>query len=611
MASEALENGIGKIGRANSRARRLQTAPRETEVKDNVRDIIDRIKSSSAFERQVPLQTTIITEQQTLGLPRAELDMESATISLAVGEGAYPKTLQVTPDILPNGDLTGLGQVTELSQLESANNLTSLRKRLTRRLAVPGMIVVAGAAGILGLNAARDKSVEAIAPVQSITSPLLEAKDTVSAPPLVTTESLPDEKNLTVQKYKLENKGFIRVFYNKEKLPVMYELSNGKKIPLDLEKVKEAAQTAREMNSTVLLDVGVMERYNTGNPKELEEALIEDKDHPVFKELPSNVMTAQELAERGIRVVQGKDVNLYITSDAFDWDAPLEAFNPVPQEPTNPMGDQNKDLKELHKPKSLTIVEADTFALFRQLLDHPEDPSAKMVPEFPEESIQKYVDFEKERLANKISDLQKKSTGVEETEQEILRKRTMLAAFEGDKVPLKQLIAGALDSSGRVPLSGDVQKWSSYLGVYLTDATTSKPWEGNNWVFFITRKTFSNDFTGIFMGPDGKIQIANQEVNFGGLFGKLPENFYRGNLTSEEYARAGTYSLPAIFEHEMNHLYLSTRGLLAFDEREVNMHAFWNNRVASSRLEMDPRDQSGRPFLLSVPKEYGGGYVRG
>lgn len=51
-------------------------------------------------------------------------------------------------------------------------------------------------------------------------------------------------------------------------------------------------------------------------------------EHPLSKEKPEDVLTKEELAQRGIEIIQTEEVKLHIRPGAFKKGALLEAFTP-------------------------------------------------------------------------------------------------------------------------------------------------------------------------------------------------------------------------------------------------------------------------------------------
>lgn len=409
--------------------------------------------------------------------------------------------------------------------------------------------------------------------------------------------------------------GDVKVFYNEQGSPVMCLFSDGQKIYLDQEKVAEAKRKAIANKSYEFLDVAVVEtdyEYRSGLHKSdpsrapIPISISTDEEHPILKELPEDVMSEEELVKKNVRIVQGKDVKLYIRESAFNKGEALEAMNPE-------FSSEDIDGEKIKGQKSLVIVVADTFALFRQLLDNPNDPSSMLLPEFPQSLIHDYEGLEKGRYKKELSRLQvelkkaalgKNLKDKQEIESSILMLKPMLSALEQGKVSVQELIAGTLENDFYFDFPEEVEKIRKIGGRFIAAG------QRENFIYVLTNNFFANAKYGLFINPDGELYINQQISTYGGSHGAVPNSYYLSFPSVQDYLAPGL-TIGEVMEHETYHFFLNANKRIN-GEDETNMHALWNIKDASSRWKNSGyEDSSQYSFIFSIPEWLAEGYVGG
>ncbi len=126
------------------------------------------------------------------------------------------------------------------------------------------------------------------------------------------------EEGLT-QKYE----GGITVFYNNEGLPVKYEKSDGSTVYFDVNKIHKAQEKSAQSGEPILIDsLTIPLSVNSDGPSPTPRA-----EHPIYPELPTDVMSEIELKKRGITIIQANNTDLHIRKNAFEPGGILAAYD--------------------------------------------------------------------------------------------------------------------------------------------------------------------------------------------------------------------------------------------------------------------------------------------
>ena len=121
------------------------------------------------------------------------------------------------------------------------------------------------------------------------------------------------------QDYKCLTFKNVKVFIDKEGLPVEYVLPDGKKIQFDkveIERIREKAIYDKEPEVISVISLDRLSNFST--------------EHPKVTELPEDVLSEEELEKRGVEIIQDNENDygrLYIREAAFEKGALLEDFN--------------------------------------------------------------------------------------------------------------------------------------------------------------------------------------------------------------------------------------------------------------------------------------------
>ena len=113
----------------------------------------------------------------------------------------------------------------------------------------------------------------------------------------------------------------IIVTIDKEGLPVEYVLPDGKKVSFDKELVKKLRKKAISSKEPEIISL----IEDTGRTSKSKDEL--SRERPKVSELPKDILSEEELAKRGINIVQADNTNLYLREGAFAEGNPLAVFN--------------------------------------------------------------------------------------------------------------------------------------------------------------------------------------------------------------------------------------------------------------------------------------------
>lgn len=107
--------------------------------------------------------------------------------------------------------------------------------------------------------------------------------------------------------------GGYRVFLDKEGLPYKYLDPEGTEVLLDIDRVKQARKFSIENWEPEVAHIisAPKTSIDIGVPISI------SPDKPFVKDLPEDVLSVEKLAERGVKIIQADNTNLYIRKQAF------------------------------------------------------------------------------------------------------------------------------------------------------------------------------------------------------------------------------------------------------------------------------------------------------
>lgn len=116
----------------------------------------------------------------------------------------------------------------------------------------------------------------------------------------------------------------IKVGIDKEGLPVKGILPTGEEVKFDAAKAREARELAKRTQEPEIVDV-VRMLASPEDRKEYEGEIEYTEAHPKVEKLPEDILSDEELAEKGLRIIPTDDYQLSIRRGAFDEGGPLNA----------------------------------------------------------------------------------------------------------------------------------------------------------------------------------------------------------------------------------------------------------------------------------------------
>lgn len=131
--------------------------------------------------------------------------------------------------------------------------------------------------------------------------PILE-RSTPAVPPTPTPEA----------EYKTYSVGLLTFSLGEDGIPISYKTLDGKIVKLDRNKLLEVRKKALANKEPEVFDIiPEQEVKKVSSPSN-------SKEHPVKKDLPEDVLSTDELAKRGIEIMQADNTDLYIRKGAFE-----------------------------------------------------------------------------------------------------------------------------------------------------------------------------------------------------------------------------------------------------------------------------------------------------
>lgn len=112
--------------------------------------------------------------------------------------------------------------------------------------------------------------------------------------------------------------GGIRVVVDKNGVPIKYKDQKGGEFPLNRDEMLKARQKAIDTKEPEIAKV---------IREEIPDIVIKGRPDEILQDLPKDVVPENELARKGVTIIQPGNTHLYVREEAFGRGAPLEQFN--------------------------------------------------------------------------------------------------------------------------------------------------------------------------------------------------------------------------------------------------------------------------------------------
>lgn len=488
------------------------------------------------------------------------------------------------------------------NKVSSGKNYRSVQTRLKK---VAGKVIIGTPLAALLMSSGNIDNPN-VPPPSHIAEP-----SPVSAP-------LPDfvssEKSFLENNY-INAGGGHRVYLNREGIPLKYTVEGGKEVILDLKTMKKMRDKAISSGEREIVTMILDDPHETGiiYPPSVE--------HPETRHLPDDVLSDEELNNRGIEIIQSRYTSLYIREGAFDENGPLVNFNST---------GRNIRIVLVDGPTvSQYFMKDDKYAKVRDLVPSidEEKKSIKTYRKERIESLEKQLTLQPRDMRDGFmmpdvySDYYKDDYYNSELFRSGLKNiKELIAAYKNmkdeDVLRIKKTSNPSADALGlydvrlhkSVSISSSGIKTNRYVNPTIFLAVGGSDYKQANVVFF---------------GPDGKIHSYATNFQFG-----------TGNITPKE---KDTHPNPADFlvnpeatsdnpksypyagqtagqslEHELEHDELIGQNFiegkeLDYSEYNTDVGAMKRIREAWEKWEKSGfTDNSGYHFVFSLP---GGGYI--
>ncbi len=377
-------------------------------------------------------------------------------------------------------------------------------------------------------------------------------------------------------------------------LPVNYTVSPtdmyGLPFTVDFDQTEVTAKRNEAINSGAPQIVNILEAGST--PK----ISTYSREHPFIKDLPSDTLPDEEVAQRGVRIIQGKDTHLSVRKAAFEPGGPLDAFNSTG--------------------RKLRIILVDGPTIHSNYMQDPK--------------------YTKEVLAS-VKRSEKPLPSTEEMRQSLMdQTQALLTASEGYKTLLSPTEFATIEASILKNMA-IAQRLTVETAGEITDryiASLPGRAAGQYDQFFLrdeeavfvsagSGKTTKNLIIGF--GSDGNLLFPIDGTPYLSDYRPKPENTYPNPNDFElnpqaspdnpdSYPYAGQ-SIGFVLLHELMHDRLTEQQYLKkmkenHSEYDTDMAAMDIVRNGSTKwVDSGFTDNSGYYFAFNVPQEFGGGYI--
>lgn len=525
----------------------------------------------------------------------------------------HPKVEQ--KPVITGGDFVKSGDTTFLSRLKRSPEIAKHASRLSIQKAALtasafSIIISSGCGNVEKQNTPPPpEPTPAVSQVEKMPSESIQFTRT---PPSTETSSTP---SLTESQFEHMSINGIDVALDKEGLPVFYKTADGKKVGFDRDEMRRIKTKAIENKEPEVITV-IRSEEEKGESK-----FQGTKERPLTKKLPKDVVSEEELAERGIKIIQApqnpnneKPINLYIREGAFEEGALLHAY-------------ENQANKDAESSLQLTIALVDApFVAQRFLQDSRyDDVRSSLDSENPEELIEEY----RQKLLEDLERSRTFSKKHNSNNDEAYDKAELMVLDNGilSKEEILKRIKPSKAKGGSSILAG---LHTGFVSTTIGGSATGVK-EGYTTIFIsvgVPKENFFKNVTDLshmYFGADGKF-------NFSKLYITHPLN----TLPNLEPKKEQGYPRPEDLElnpsaarekndypygvqtpgfglrHETQHNVLTTQALIKGqksnpNEYDTDMAAMQTIRESWDKWETSGfKDNSGYYFVFSLPE---GGYI--
>lgn len=387
--------------------------------------------------------------------------------------------------------------------------------------------------------------------------------------------------------------GLIKIAIDKSGAPVSYTSADGETVSFDQEKIEELRQEAIATKEPVVINMIPLPQSDTPNPAYLDQY---SPEHPKVDELPEDTLSDEQLAEKGIRIVQAPNTSLHIRQGAFE------------------KGGQFEDL--LNEKKNITIVLVDGPTVAANYMQDPRYAEFfnHHVPQI-EGSISQFRDRIIARSQEGLEYL-RKNEKPENYESLLLDAKIAINNYQTmtDEEIAKFMPSEAV--SGRYIYTYDYDRDSNFnrlstiptkksfifiaVGTNITYPEYSVLYFDSNGNFDNTKKFYN----GLDSTPQPKYTHPN------------PDELYKNPNVSP--SNPYIYMDPNIgltLEHEEAHRQFYEKNIeegISHEDGERNADLEAGRRLAEAWEKWEKSgytDNSGYNFVFSLPPEKGGGYI--
>lgn len=397
-------------------------------------------------------------------------------------------------------------------------------KNHLRPLTIAGRVFLAGsvAAGITYAWINRDSLIDLLKPSPATAAEFTPVPTSHQIEPTLTPtptpEFIPPPPTYT------RNELGVPITYDDQNNPLSYNL-NGEEIIIDQSQLKELQLKAKEQGlPQLLISVDAPLPFQTSLINNFENGI----DRPKLTQAPEGLLSKEELSDRGITIIQGEEVKVYLRESAFLPGAPLDTFTPD--------GKNN-----------LTIVLVDGPTISGQYMS---DPKYDQVRPFITNNID--VNLERYRQSQIKYWHQKELDSIQQLQDMVKNNNlTMVYSIQNliiyDQVTQLDLISASTEDLAIASAKNDIG------GLYVPSTRTAYISVGSS-----EEGTFSDTKVIIYIDKDGNIQTTNCS-RLGGTSNFIPQesqNYPRPNDFS--YFSQNGESAPTEFPNQAQPYYLPT-----------------------------------------------------
>ncbi len=398
----------------------------------------------------------------------------------------------------------------------------------------------------------------------------------------------------------------VKLFINHEGLPISLVTPDGNSVRYDLDKMRLIRDKSISLHEPEPIDAIKLLSDSTDDtlidelPQTIASSVTPAK--PETASLPHDVLSSEELLQKGIDIIQGKSTNLYIRSGAFEKGEPLSGIRSTRRRMTIALLDT-----PIVNKAALVDPKYDSIRDYMTEIDY-----TNQINNFKQISIESSIDFlaRLRIITNEVSSdlkIQNPQTGLNAIEESMLRCKE------------QSLLLGTLNEAELISVVASGGFFGDTAGgMYMTKNN------GHEVILLAVGKALPpvNHYT-LYFTPNGEVQYRSSSL--ASLMGnsktfssvsedqthpnpdefKLNVGAHPGNPKSYPYgAQAPGQSL----RHEINHDKLVRQTVpSSLNEYETDMLAMDGIKSAWNKwVESGYKDNSGYYFVFSLPE---GGYI--